>query len=99
MAYNIIYKKNFYKKLAAIIEYLENEWSEKVVSDFIKKLDKRMITLREQPFIGSVSQSAKGVRGVLITKHNKLFYKISGNKIIILNLYDTRINPKKNPYL
>jgi len=25
-------------------------------------------------------------------------YKISGNKIIVLDMYDTRMNRKKNPY-
>ncbi len=99
MAYQIIYKKRFYNKLTFLLDYLEKEWSEAVARQFVTKLDKRIATLKEQPYLGSPSQTVKNVRGILVTRHNKLFYKISGTTIIILNMYDTRINPKKNRYL
>lgn len=35
---------------------------------------------------------------MLITRHNKMYYKIKGKTVVILNMYDTRMNPKKNPY-
>ncbi len=99
MAYQIVYKKRFYNKLIALLLYLEKEWNEDIAKQFIEKLDKRINTLKQQPNIGSSSQTVKNIRGILITKHNKLFYKISGSNVIILNMYDTRINPKRNRYL
>jgi len=99
MAYKVVYKKRFYNKLSALLNYLETHWNEDVAKQFLQKLDKRMATLKMQPYIGSSSQAVKGVRGILITKHNKLFYKIAKDTIIILNMYDTRINPNKNRYL
>jgi plasmid stabilization system protein ParE len=99
MAYQVIYKKRFYNKLTALLNYLEAEWNKEVAKQFLQKLDKRLATLKMQPYIGSPSQSIKDVRGILITKHNKLFYKVTKNTIIVLTMYDTRIDPKKNRYL
>ncbi len=65
---------------------------------FIKEIDKRIETLSQQPFIGNLPDESKTVRSILITKHNRLYYRIKGNIIEIINLYDTRINPKRNPY-
>jgi plasmid stabilization system protein ParE len=98
MAYQIIYKKRFNNKLVKLLQYLEKEWNEKTAIEFLNKLDKRIETLQEHPFIGKVSIAKPEVRAILITKHNRLYYKFSQNRIIILNMYDTRRNPKKNPY-
>lgn len=67
MAYKVIYKKRFYNKLAKLLEYLEKEWNKDVAAHFIKKIDKRISTIKEQPFIGSPSETVNGVRGILIT--------------------------------
>jgi plasmid stabilization system protein ParE len=98
MAYKVIYKKRFSNKLVKLLQYIEGEWGQKVAKEFLDKLDKRIATLKEQPFIGKPSERKPEVRTILITKHNKLYYKLTNTAIIILNMYDTRSNPKKNPY-
>jgi plasmid stabilization system protein ParE len=98
MAYKIIVKKRFTNKVQKVLAYLEKEWSYKVASDFLVKIDRRIDLLTKQPYAGAPSVKIKDVRGLLVTRHNKLYYKITGNTVIILNMYDTRINPKKNPY-
>ncbi len=37
MAYEIILKKRFTNKLIKVLAYLEQEWSQKVAADFLKK--------------------------------------------------------------
>ena len=69
-----------------------------VADNFIKEIDKRIETLSKQPLIGNLPDEDKIVRSILITKHNRLYYRIKGNLIEIINMYDTRINPKRNPY-
>jgi plasmid stabilization system protein ParE len=98
MAYEVIYKKRFNNKLIKLLQYLKDEWSEKTASGFLKKIDERIETLKQQPFIGKPSERKPEVRTILITKHNRLYYKFSHNKIIVLNMYDTRRNPEKNHY-
>jgi plasmid stabilization system protein ParE len=63
------------------------------------KLDERIKTLTTHPYIGTLSGVVKGVRGILIAKHNKLFYKVSKTKITIIDMVDTRIDPKRNRYI
>jgi plasmid stabilization system protein ParE len=97
MAYQLIEKKRFVNKLVNLLQYLENEWGYNVAVKFQSNVDKHLALISDQPYIG-ITTSKQDVRSILITKHNRLFYRISGNKIIILNLYDTRMHPKRNPY-
>ena len=97
MAYKIIYKKRFVNKLLKLLDYLKTDWGENVANTFISKLQKRIQTLSKQPYIGVPSLVIKTVRSILITKHNRLFYRIKDDTIEVINMYDTRSNPKKNP--
>ena len=98
MAYQIVTKNRFKKKVTKILGFLEKEWSKKVAQEFLKKIDKKFDILSKQPLIGRHSEKYKNVRCVLITPHNKMYYRIEGNKVIIINLFDTRSDPEKNPY-
>ena len=98
MAYKVVYKKRFTNKLLKLLDYLEQEWNSKVANAFLTRLDKRIDTLKKQPFIGKPSSSNPDIRTVLISKHNHLYYKFTNSTLIILNMYDTRRNPKKNKY-
>lgn len=98
MAYKIIVKKRFTNKVIKLLDYLETSWSKEVAKKFLEKLDKRIDHLSNQPYTGIEIKTLKNVRSVLITKYNRLYYRIKDNDIEILNLYDTRINPQKNPY-
>nr|WP_262915230.1 type II toxin-antitoxin system RelE/ParE family toxin [Niabella ginsengisoli] len=77
--------------------YLESEWGKNVAEALIVRLNKRIEQLAQQPYTGANS-GIKNCRSVLITKHNRLYYRISDNTIEILNIYSTRINPVKNPF-
>lgn len=80
-------------RVTNVLSYLENEWGEKVASNFLDTIDSRIELLKDHPFSGALTRKSKNIRGLHITKHNRLYYKVEGNKIFILNLYDTR---KKN---
>lgn len=98
MAYRIIVKKRFTNRVEKVLAYLEKEWSHQVAVEFLIKIDRRLALLSRQPYVGVLSSKIKDVRGLLITRYNRLYYKIRDDQVIILNMYDTRINPGKNPY-
>ena len=98
MAYKIIVKKRFTNKVVKLLTYLETEWNSDIANQFIKKLDKRINNLSLQPFTGIQLKNYSNVRSVLITKHNRIYYRIQDDTIEVINLYDTRINPYKNLY-
>jgi len=96
MAYQLIQKKRFKNKLVKLLDYLEIEWGFKVANAFLEKIDSHLELISQQPFVGKPEN--KNVRSISITKHNRVYYKVEGNRIKVLNMYDTRMNPKKNRY-
>ncbi len=98
MAKEIKQSKNFAKKVTNLLEYLEMNWSKKVADEFKRILDEKMLRLINKPDIGRISTEVAEVRWILVTKHNKLFYRIKGEIIYMITLFDTRQNPKKNRY-
>lgn len=98
MALSIITKKRFENKVKKLLEYLLLNWYDDVADNFISILNRKMELLSQQPFIGSEVNSHPGIRTYLITRHNKIYYRIQGNQIIFINMLDTRMNPAKNPF-
>ena len=76
MAYKIIVKKRFTNKVVKLLEYLEKEWGKNVAAKFLHKLDTRIDHLSTQPFTGIELRNYKNTRSILITKHNRLYYRI-----------------------
>jgi len=51
--------------------------------------------LAEFPLLGVESQKKKGMRKLLLSPQNMLVYRIERNRIILLQIYDTRQNPMR----
>ena len=95
MALTVYWTKRADKKLSSITDYLNREWGEVVVKNFVKILDEFLDILSEFPEIGSIENPHKNIRGFVVVKQLTLFYRMKKDKIIILNLFDNRQNPKK----
>ncbi|MFC4230769.1 type II toxin-antitoxin system RelE/ParE family toxin [Parasediminibacterium paludis] len=98
MAKVIILKNRYLKSLEKLMIYLHENWGESIALDFIKLVDSKILLLSSQPNIGIRSDKLKDARSILITKHNRLIYRVKDNTLIILNLSDTRRHPKKNKH-
>ena len=95
MARKIIWTRRAHKKFALIVDYLSQEWGNAVAKDFITKTFDLVDLLADYPHIGSIEVKEKSIRGLLISSHNRLFYSVSAHKIIVLNIFDTRMNSKR----
>jgi plasmid stabilization system protein ParE len=98
MAYEIIVKKRFTNKVTKLLIYLEKQWGEAVAQKFLQKLDRQIERIHLHPHTGIQVKNFKQTHSVLVTKHNRMFYRIKNNTVEIINMYDTRRDPKKNPY-
>ncbi|SHJ68882.1 Plasmid stabilization system protein ParE [Tangfeifania diversioriginum] len=98
MALTIFWSKRADKKFDSIIAFLLEEWGEKVTRSFVKKVYEFLDILQEFPEIGTVENKNRNIRGFVIVKQLTLFYKIQGDKIILLNFFDNRMNPRKIKY-
>ncbi len=83
------------KDFSEVLEYVDKEWGEKVVNQFIDITDKFLKQISNNPRQFPVIFKRKRIRKCVITKHNTIFYRESKEKIDILRMYDTRQDPKK----
>ncbi|NKI28217.1 type II toxin-antitoxin system RelE/ParE family toxin [Arenibacter sp. 6A1] len=95
MSRKIIISQIAEKRLEFLFSYLLEEWSYKVKSDFIKKLDKNIEFIKCQPESFPESDKQNGLRKCVITKHSTLYYEFNDNEIHILTIFDTRQDLKK----
>jgi plasmid stabilization system protein ParE len=98
MALKIEWTANALEDYRQVVDYLLKEWPLKVAADFVNNLENRIHNLSSFPNIGIASLKDPSIRSIVITKHNKLYYRTSPDKIQILDIFDTRQSPGKNKY-
>jgi hypothetical protein len=94
MAKKVIWSKRAITSFDRVIAYLNEDWTEKEILKFVNQTNK-IIYLIQSNIVKFKSSEKVDVYEVLITKHNLLIYKDSGDRIELLVFYDTRQNPKK----
>jgi plasmid stabilization system protein ParE len=95
MVREIAWTKRANYKFNKIIEYLESEWGENVTLNFVRRTYDIISLIADNPEIGTIENKEKRIRGFLLTKHNRLFYRITEREIVLLNFFDTRSGPKR----
>ena len=98
MALKIYWTKRADKKFDDILNYLQKEWGESVAKAFTRRVFDFLDILSEFPEIGTIENKEKGIRGFTIIEQVNLFYRISDNKIILLNFFDNRQHPRKKRF-
>jgi plasmid stabilization system protein ParE len=95
MSRKIILSKRAEKKLEQLFNYLTEYWSEKIKTDFVKKLDQRIEAISVQPESFPESLQQKGLHKCVVTKQTTLYYRFNSKQIQIVTIFDTRQNPEK----
>ena len=76
------------------VKYIESEWGHKSAQKFVRKVYNLLNTLKKQPQIGKIEIKEKGIRAFVFSRQNTVFYRINGNRIILLAIFDNRIEYK-----
>ncbi|MBN2611684.1 MAG: type II toxin-antitoxin system RelE/ParE family toxin [Bacteroidales bacterium] len=98
MALEIFWSKRADSKFDRILDYLNSEWGERVTIAFVKKVYDFLDILVEFPEIGTLENTERNIRGFVIVKQITVFYKVTGDNIILLNFFDNRQNPKMKKF-
>lgn len=98
MALKISWTENALADYKQVLDYLHDEWPVSVTTAFINNFQSRIETLLAFPDIGIASSKITGVKSIVLTKHNKLYYRVTDEQLYILNIFDTRQDPEKNKY-
>lgn len=95
MVYQMIFNDRFQNKLQKLLTYIEGKFGLLVAQKFAEELNTKLIILHQQSSIGKPSSFVANNRSIIAGNHNRLYSRIEGTKMIIFNMYDMRINPKK----
>ena len=78
-----------------ILEYLNENWDDKIVRGFIEITSASLSQISINPKQFPVIYKNKKIRKCVLTKHNTLYYRDRNNYIDILRIFDNRQDPKK----
>ncbi|WP_125722290.1 type II toxin-antitoxin system RelE/ParE family toxin [Flavobacterium ustbae] len=84
---NVIWSPQAQKDFWNNIDYLEAEWSEKIVLNFIEKVNTTIDLLKNDNVL-FVKTNYRNVYKVVITKHISLYYRIENSKIELLRFWN-----------
>jgi plasmid stabilization system protein ParE len=93
----VFFTKLAFKKFNSIKDYITKEWGANVALTFNQKTSDFLDLLEAFPEIGTEEVKEKQIRSFQLTNQTRVFYRIKGDKIIVLTFFDVRQNPKKKP--
>ncbi len=93
--YSVTWTDEAIQNLNGITNYLEQNWSLKEKSDFFKKLEKRLVIIKQYPEIFPSSQKSVNIRHSVLTEQITIYYSVENQIIRILSIFDTRQHPSK----
>jgi len=79
----------------SILEYLQENWGDKVVQGFFEITSSTIAQISANPKQFPLILKSKKIRKCVLTKHNTLFYRVGKDSVDILRLFDNRQDPKK----
>jgi len=90
MAYKIKLSDEALSQLENRLDYLVENWFEKIAKEFINKVDTKLSFISELPYSYSASPIRKDIRKCVVTKQVSIFYKILYEQVRIIAIFDTR---------
>ncbi len=90
MDYEIVWTREAEVKLAEVSEYL-------IRTDFTQRLNDQLDTLIKYPYSFRIIENSEN-REAVLTRHNLLIYRVEDDKIILLTVWDTRMNPENRMF-
>jgi plasmid stabilization system protein ParE len=92
--YELVWSEEALNGLKDIIDYLERKFSEKDIKKFAKKIDKQIEIIKNNPETFSFSPKSRHVRRTIVAKLTSIYYRIDGDIITLVTIYDNRKNPE-----
>lgn len=93
--YKLMWSDRALADLKNIIDYLLENWTQREIRNFSRRLDKRLELISVNPNLFPRTTKRKNVRKSVLTKHTVIYYKVERNMVAIVTLFDPRQNPIK----
>lgn len=93
--YSVLWSKEANLQVERIFNFIKENWSDKEAENFLDLLFHFEKTIALFPNSFKTSKKFKDCRLGLVHKHVTAIYKIDGNQIIVLTIFDNRSKIKK----
>jgi len=93
MAFDVFYTPIAKETFILVYNFISEKFSIRVADQFLKKAEKTIELIAQQPLIYKSSSIDEKVRIANFTKNTSLFYQINGNTINLLFFFDNRQEP------
>ena len=90
IAYSVLITKKADNDEASIYKYISSKFGESYADKFRSRILQVFRLLAQQPFVGRPAKNNPSIRVFLVSKQNKLIYKVTESEIIILRLLNTK---------
>jgi|GEM_PF-1980367 len=79
-------------------QYLEFEFSEQAANNFVDSVTKAVERVEKNPTSYLKQSKTQSVHFINIDKSRQMFYRLSGQTLIISAFFDVRQDPNKRPF-
>jgi len=93
MPYKIVWAVEAEEDLRLLLEYLSQNWNNKIALEYLDILEKNIQRIKNSPKLHVLINKELKIRKCVITEQNSLYYNFEENKITLLRIFDTRQNP------
>ncbi|MGD9992675.1 MAG: type II toxin-antitoxin system RelE/ParE family toxin [Salinivirgaceae bacterium] len=91
--YKLVWTDEALNGLKDIIDYLERKFPEKDIKKFAEKFDRQIELIKKNPESFTLSPKSKTIRRSVVAKLTSIYYRIDGDTITLVTIYDNRKNP------
>lgn len=87
MDYKLRWSQESITDLEDILSYLSNNWSERIINKFKKKLNRELELIVQNPFMFPKSAFNPELRKAVLSKQTSIFYLIKDNTIFLVHIF------------
>ncbi|MFN0035867.1 MAG: type II toxin-antitoxin system RelE/ParE family toxin [Saprospiraceae bacterium] len=92
------YSKRVLQQINRTLAYIDENLSSQGADALLEQIEGKMKRAKSYPEAGKLSAKSRNIRYVLIDRHRRLYYRYSDRRVTVLALFDTRQDPRKQPY-
>lgn len=90
----VVWSEEAVENLKGIIQYLEENWTEREIRKFAMKLEKQISIIKLQPLSFPKARNFD-VRRSVLTKQTTIYYNVYQDILRIVSIFDNRQSPEK----
>lgn len=92
--YKLLWSDRALGDLKNIIHYLTQNWTDREIRNFARRLDKRLELIVINPQLFPKTDKRKNTRQSVLSKHTVIYYETKDKVVSIITLFDPRQNPR-----